>query len=321
MALALTEFEALCEFVDHEELVAAFGSVPELRECTGAALADDYVRSEPGAARTAALREAFTVVMESPPGVVQAAVARMVARLEAEAARRPLSDKERLVLRLNAQYPGDVGVLAAWFLNYVRLQPGQAICLAANEPHAYVSGDIVECMATSDNVIRAGLTPKARDTEALCDSLTYSQGPPEVLHGEPVLQHLTCYRPPPGLNIREFEIYAFRPPAGSRVSLPPCLGPMLMLVQHGCGSVRGAWGAGRGKTCGTHRGEVWFVGAGTGLEVEPEGDEGMVIWFAACNGLGFMPPSSGSGSAAAHSAAGGNNVLPLSSSLRASLHC
>ncbi len=38
----------------------------------------------------------------------------------------------------------------------------QAVYLAANVPHAYVSGELVECMATSDNVIRAGLTPKLR---------------------------------------------------------------------------------------------------------------------------------------------------------------
>jgi mannose-6-phosphate isomerase len=38
----------------------------------------------------------------------------------------------------------------------------QGIYLAANVPHAYVSGELVECMATSDNVIRAGLTPKLR---------------------------------------------------------------------------------------------------------------------------------------------------------------
>jgi Phosphomannose isomerase type I len=44
----------------------------------------------------------------------------------------------------------------------VQLAPGEAIYLAANEPHAYISGELVECMATSDNVIRAGLTPKFR---------------------------------------------------------------------------------------------------------------------------------------------------------------
>lgn len=69
----------------------------------------------------------------------------------------------------------DVGVLAAFFLNLVSLRPGQAMYLPANEPHAYVSGELMEAMATSDNVVRAGLTPKLRDTAVLCDSLTYNQ--------------------------------------------------------------------------------------------------------------------------------------------------
>ena len=36
------------------------------------------------------------------------------------------------------------------------LEPGQALYLGANEPHAYISGDCAEVMATSDNVVRAG---------------------------------------------------------------------------------------------------------------------------------------------------------------------
>lgn len=75
----------------------------------------------------------------------------------------------------------DVGVFAAYFLNVVALQPGQAMYLPANEPHAYVSGQMVEAMATSDNVIRAGLTPKLRDTTVLCSSLTYSQVRPRPI--------------------------------------------------------------------------------------------------------------------------------------------
>lgn len=35
MALALTAFEALCGFVEHEELVRAFALNPELREVIG----------------------------------------------------------------------------------------------------------------------------------------------------------------------------------------------------------------------------------------------------------------------------------------------
>ena len=45
--------------------------------------------------------------------------------------------------------------------------------MGANEPHAYISGDCVECMALSDNVIRAALTPKFKDVDTLCSSLHY----------------------------------------------------------------------------------------------------------------------------------------------------
>lgn len=88
---------------------------------------------------------------------------------------RRLTEKEELVLRLEKQYPGDVGVISAFFFNYVKLNPGEALYLGANEPHAYIYGECIECMATSDNVVRAGLTPKHRDVRTLCSMLTYNQ--------------------------------------------------------------------------------------------------------------------------------------------------
>ncbi|CAD6994907.1 unnamed protein product [Ceratitis capitata] len=74
---------------------------------------------------------------------------------------------------LKNDFPNDVGVLSLFFLNVVRLQPGQAMFLGANQIHAYLSGDCVECMACSDNVIRAGLTPKYKDLKQLLSSLVY----------------------------------------------------------------------------------------------------------------------------------------------------
>ena len=47
-------------------------------------------------------------------------------------------------------------------VNATAMFVAQAIYLGANVPHAYISGEIMECMAASDNVIRAGLTPKLR---------------------------------------------------------------------------------------------------------------------------------------------------------------
>jgi hypothetical protein len=67
-----------------------------------------------------ALKAAFTALMTCDAAKVSAAISSLVARLNQEAqGGRQLSDKEQLVLRLNTQYPGDVGVLSAFFLNQV----------------------------------------------------------------------------------------------------------------------------------------------------------------------------------------------------------
>ncbi len=99
-------------------------------------------------------------------------VAALAARLSAqpEAGRSPV---DALMLRLHRHFPGDRGLMGPLFLNYLRLGPGQAFVMAANEPHAYLSGDILECMACSDNVVRLGLTPKYRDVPTLLEMLTY----------------------------------------------------------------------------------------------------------------------------------------------------
>ncbi|WP_429154205.1 mannose-6-phosphate isomerase, class I [Aeromonas media] len=74
-----------------------------------------------------------------------------------------------LVTSLAAQYPGNVGLFSPLLLNVVTLQPGQAMYLDACTPHAYVRGTGLEIMANSDNVLRAGLTPKYIDVAELLD--------------------------------------------------------------------------------------------------------------------------------------------------------
>ena len=46
------------------------------------------------------------------------------------------------MLRLNDQFPGDIGCFCVFFLNYVTLKPGESLYLGPNEPHAYLSGGI-----------------------------------------------------------------------------------------------------------------------------------------------------------------------------------
>ena len=50
----------------------------------------------------------------------------------------------RAILRLAQQFPNDAGAMAPLFLNYVLMAPGESFFMAANEPHAYVAGEIIE---------------------------------------------------------------------------------------------------------------------------------------------------------------------------------
>ena len=82
-----------------------------------------------------------------------------------------LSKHESLFLTLLDEYPNDPGLIVLFLLNIKCLNPGDAMYTGAGVPHAYLSGDAIECMATSDNTIRGGLTPKFIDKESFCESL------------------------------------------------------------------------------------------------------------------------------------------------------
>jgi mannose-6-phosphate isomerase len=71
------------------------------------------------------------------------------------------------IVNLADIYPGDAGVLSVLFLQYVALEPGEAIYLRAGRLHAYLKGTGIEVMANSDNVLRGGLTPKHVDVPEL----------------------------------------------------------------------------------------------------------------------------------------------------------
>ncbi|RVW84573.1 Mannose-6-phosphate isomerase 1 [Vitis vinifera] len=199
MALAITEFQALCGFVSLGELKIVLKDVPEIVEVVGSADANQVldVSEEDGKEKV-----------------------------------RQLTDKEQLVLRLEKQYPGDVGVISAFFFNYVKLNPGEALYLGANEPHAYLYGECIECMATSDNVVRAGLTPKHRDVQTLCSMLTYKQGFPEILQGVPLNPYTRRYLPP----FDEFEVDCCSLPKGASAMFPAVEGPSIFVVTVGEGT-------------------------------------------------------------------------------------
>jgi mannose-6-phosphate isomerase len=85
------------------------------------------------------------------------------------------------VLKLNKQYPGDIGALCPLFLNVITLQPGEAMFLEAGRLHSYLQGVGIELMANSDNVLRGGLTPKFVDIDELLKVLKFEVSNLQIL--------------------------------------------------------------------------------------------------------------------------------------------
>ncbi len=81
---------------------------------------------------------------------------------------------------LFSHYEYDFGVLMALLMNKVTLMPGEAVFLEAGIPHAYLQGTGIEVMATSDNVLRAGLTPKHVDEDELMQIVQFQHHPVTV---------------------------------------------------------------------------------------------------------------------------------------------
>lgn len=88
-----------------------------------------------------------------------------------------LEEERGIFSRLQRQYGySDQGLLALFLMNVVKVDPGGAIFIGPNIPHAYLDGDLFECMACSDNVVRAGLTSKFKDVRTLSEIVDCSPG-------------------------------------------------------------------------------------------------------------------------------------------------
>jgi len=169
MAIALTEFEGLCGFRPLTEIQNHFRTVKPLCSLVGEDAAKALVEAN-DEAYTDGLKVCFTKLMQCDKDTIADKFLELTETIKNQ---EDKDDLEKLFLRLGEQYPKDVGCFVIYFLNVVRLTPGEAMFLGPNVPHAYLDGDCVECMACSDNVVRAGLTPKLIDVDVLCSMLDY----------------------------------------------------------------------------------------------------------------------------------------------------
>jgi len=128
-----------------------------------------------------------------------------------------------------AAYPADPGALVALLLNYVELAEGEAVFIGAGVPHCYLHGLGAELMASSDNVLRAGLTSKRVNVPELLRVLDFRPAEPAVLR--PVPGGYTYPTPADDFRLSRLDL-------GGQPSALPGGGPQIVLCIAGAARLR-----------------------------------------------------------------------------------
>ncbi|QRG40834.1 mannose-6-phosphate isomerase [Candidozyma auris] len=283
MAIAVTDFEGFCGFKPLDQIAATLKAVPELYEIVGDKIAQEFISgiksdveigSEEDKHNRKLLQKVFGALMNTDDKTIEEKATSLVHKAETnpEVFDQLAPNLAKLILRLNKQFPKDIGLFCGCLLlNHVLLNVGEAMFLQAKDPHAYISGDIIECMAASDNVVRAGFTPKFKDVKNLVDMLTYSYEsvekqkmpllPFDRSRGDAVKSVL--YDPP----IAEFAVLQtiFDKKAGQKQVFDEFNGPSVVIATNGYGTIRIQGGEEAHKV---ERGYVYFVAPNTAIELE-----------------------------------------------------
>ena len=270
IAVALSKFEAFVGFKPHAEihelmkLNALQQFVPTKAE--GINVADDEI-----------LRQICTNLLKADEDVVESTFNNLLAMSKEELGKQAyILD---LAKRLQEQYgKQDNGNLVALLcMNFMTLDPGSAIYIPADGIHAYLSGDIVECMARSNNVLNTGFCPRAdRDSvDLFAKSLTFKQHDPD----EPILQRKRSSKSQNGKTVEltppmsEFNMLITELGSGEMDTITAVEGPSTVIVTSGSGKMSVG-----GQVFELHEGKIFFVGQG--VEIEMGADDGLVVYRA-----------------------------------------
>jgi len=294
MTIAITPFEGMCGFRPLKEVSYFLKAVKPFRSLVGEEVASRFEAAVEDSSKSEdelkqALKETFSKLMNSKDDDIKSASEELLAQVKkedqsfagGESTPTPGSKAfAELIPRLNGQFPGDIGLFVIFFLNVVNLQPGEAMFLRADDIHAYISGDIMECMASSDNVVRAGFTPKFKDVDTLTNMLTYNFAPIAEQKMSPAdfpyckfntTAHSSdstalLYDPP----IEEFAVVKTDlNSSGSKVTFEAIDGPSIIICTEGHGTISVG-----PKKEEVKEGWVYFVGATAEVVLESAAGEG-----------------------------------------------
>jgi mannose-6-phosphate isomerase len=267
IAVALSKFEVFAGWKPLSEIAPLF-RLPALRP---------FVPGEPTQWSDQTLREVTRKLVSADEGTVKQTEHLLLSNSKSE-----LGDAAYildLLPRLQKQYgpedPGSLVVLTC--MNFMVLGPGDALYIPADGIHAYLSGDIVECMARSNNVLNSGFCPPGdrNNIDMFTDTLTFkahskgdmllpSKETPKSKTGK-----TRVYKPP----MSEFDMLRAELGPGEDDEIGESEGPGVMIVVRGSGRMEAD-----GERFDLAEGAIWFVAPG--VKVKWMTGSGMEIYMA-----------------------------------------
>jgi mannose-6-phosphate isomerase len=237
---ALTPFEVLAGLRPPQEAAEVLGRL-------GVGDLDDIVDTLRDDATAATVSGALARLLSWPEASKQNLAEQVVAAAADVALQDgPFAASYAAVVRVSADHPGDIGLVCSLLMNHTVVEPGDALFMDAGGVHAYISGTGIELMAASDNVIRAGLTPKHIDVPELL----------RVLDPEVPVPILKARQESPGVEVFDSPVPEFRlrriTVDGEFVVLPGDGGPRILLCIEGAAEVTSGTehlALGRGQSC------------------------------------------------------------------------
>lgn len=267
IAIALSRFE----------LFVGFKPFKEIAELMRLGPLEDFVPAHKDFDE-AALRQLCETLLKLPPDTVSETLTKLQDTPLSE-----FGDSENvptLLNRLSKQYSkfDNGNLIAALLMNYMVLEPGEAVCVPADGIHAWFKGDIIECMARSDNVLNTGFCPRADrdDVELFSQALTFKPNGPD----QSLLQRKKSsiglkgrtgeYAPP----FSEFNVLGVTLSPTEVEKHKVLESPSILVVTQGSGKMK----VGDGTTHDIGEGNVYFAARDAELEFSTK--EGLTLYRA-----------------------------------------
>ncbi len=227
IAIALDSLIAIAGFRPVKEIQYNLSLLPELKNFVDKQLIDKIIKAGNTSEAEQFTQDLYRSIMIKAEDKenLSKCIEQIISRFKDKG---PLTPEESQFLKQNKLFGADIGLFSLFFFNIIELKPGQAIFTGAGIPHAYIKGNIIECMANSDNVVRAGLTNKFKDVKTLLEIIKYEFKQYDIINSEQKRDAVT-YK----TKAAEFEISYFEKDKTFRNYIQSHNKPLIYLVAEG----------------------------------------------------------------------------------------